>query len=160
MKKLGRIIFGLLVLISCEQQNEMSLDVPQDVIDKSLDLFDGAIIEKVSETEDGLEMWEVKIENENGSIVKFYWSKVSEVLIKIEGISAPFNYNINPGNNLINSSVALTVAKSAVKNEDITKWKLAQNENFIDKWVYSIEFDEISITVIVDALNGDVLETD
>ena len=60
MKKIGGIILGLLVLMSCEQQNEMSLDVPQDVIDKSLDLFDGAIIEKVSETEDGLEMWEVK----------------------------------------------------------------------------------------------------
>jgi len=161
MKKTPIIILSLLLVFSCEKNNDTNPEVPQDIIDLSLSLFDGEVIEKESEQENGLDTWEVKIENENGSIVKFYWTKNGQILIKIEGQVGPFNYNIMPGNSLINFSTAQTVAKAAVKNESITKWKLQQDDNFIDKWVYSFEFDSnggISI-VIIDAKNGDILET-
>lgn len=117
-------------------------------------------MERESNQENGIDAWGIKIENESGAVVKFYWAKNGLTLLKMEGQTGPFDYNIVPGNNLINLSTALTVAKSVVKNENISKWELEQNDDFVGKWVYSFEFDDISRTVIIDAENGDILETD
>ena len=159
MKRKVFFLVVSIVWISCENSDNVNPEVPQDVIDKSLELFNGNVIEQESSRENGIESWQIKVENQNGSIVKFYWTKSGQTLIRIEGINSPFNYNINPGNNLINFSTAQTVAKSAVKNDVVSKWKLEQDEDFLGNWIYSFQFDDISITVVVDATNGDILET-
>lgn len=160
MKNILGILVILSTLVACEKSNETDLDVPESAINKSLEMFNGSIIERRSEIEDGIEAWAIKIENENRSVVKFYWSKNGLALIKIDGQEAPFDYDINPGENLINLSTAMTIAKSVVKNENVNRWKLKQEDEFIGKWIYSFEFEEISRNVFMDALNGDILEID
>ena len=159
MRKSLTLILLTIIWISCENSSDAIPEVPQDLIDKSLELFDGNVTERESEQENGVDSWEIKIENENGSVVKFYWPKNGQTLIKMEGQTGPFNYNINIGNNLINLRTAQTVAKSAVKNDNVSKWKLEQDDDFIGKWVYSFELDDVLTTVIIDAENGDILET-
>ena len=150
------------ITISCDENSTPIPEVPQSIIDKSLSYFDGEIIEKELEKEDGIDKWEIKIQNDNGSIVKFYWRVNGQTLLKMEGEKGPFDYEIIAGNSLITYSTALTVAKGAVKNDKVTKWELQQEEDFIDKWVYSFEFDDNgdSIKVYIDAENGDILEID
>lgn len=164
MKNLSKYVFLFvsILFIGCDTTNETPLEVPQRIIDKSISLFDGEIIEKNLEIEDGIEAWEVKIQNSDGSVVVFYWKVNPEILLKMKGETGPFGYDINPGNNLINFSTARTVAIGAVKNYTIKNWELQQEEDFIDIWVYSFEFDDNGDTskVYIDAESGNILQID
>jgi uncharacterized membrane protein YkoI len=124
--------------------------------------FDGEVVEKKLELEDGIEAWEIKIQNTDGAVVIFYWTVTPEILLKMQGDIGPFDYDITPGNNLINYSTARTVAIGAVKNDTIKKWELQQEEDFIDIWVYSFEFDDNGDTskVYIDAESGNILQID
>ena len=155
-------IFSFIVMFSCNQSTENKPDVPQSAIDKSLNLFDGEVIEKELETEEGVDSWEVKIEDTNGSVVKFYWAVSNEALVKMESEKGPFDYEIVPGMGLINYSAAKTFAIAAVKNNAIVGWKLQKEDSFINKWVYTFEMNKSGGTtkVYVDAQNGDVLQID
>jgi uncharacterized membrane protein YkoI len=156
------LIFSFLTLFSCNESSENKPDVPQSVIDKSLNLFEGEVVEKELETEDGVNSWEVKIEDSNGSVLKIYWSVSNEALVKMEGEKGPFDYEIVPGMGLINYSAAKTFAIAAVKNNAIIGWKLQKEDSFINKWVYTFEMEKSGGTtkVYIDAENGDVLQTD
>ncbi len=152
-----------LVIASCSKTNDgNNPEVPQSVISKSLNYFNGELIEEKLEEMDGVKVWEIKIQNSNGSIVKFYWLMTDESLLKLEGLVGPFDYDIQPGNTIINFSTALTIALGAVKNDSIIKWELEQEDDFINKWIYTFEFDVggSSVSVYIDAENGDILEID
>lgn len=155
------LISILLANVSCTETSSSNPETPQEIIDKSLALFNGKVIEQTLGREEGVNSWEIKIANENGAEVKFYWSTNGQILIKMEGLSGPFDYDIMPDNGLINFSTASKFAKGAVKNESIIKWKLKQEEEFIGNWVYTFEFDVKtagSTNVFIDASNGDILE--
>jgi len=155
-------LVSLIFNIACDESNEPLPEVPQDIINESLNMFEGEVIEKKQESEDGRTAWEIKIQNPGGAIVKFYWSTINSELIKIEGIQGAFDYELNPGMSLINFSTAKTFAIAAVKNDAIIQWELEKNEEFIKKWVYEFEFETGSGTqkVYIDAMNGDVLQID
>ncbi len=151
----------LLISASCEKsQNEPAPDPPQNIIDKSLAYFDGEVIEKSQDTEDGVKVWEVRIRNSSGAVMKFYWRVGDGSLYEMEGETGPYDYEVIVGNNLINFQAAFTFAKAAVKNDNLLDWHLKQEDRFIDKWVYTFEFDRNStnVKVYIDASNGDVLE--
>ena len=152
----------LLVQMSCNEDKEASPEVPERLITQTLAMFEGEVIEQEFENEEGIELWEIKIRNPLGSIVSFYWTYSNEDLFKIEGTQEPFDYELNPGMNLINYSTARTFAVSAIKNDEILSWELEQNDDFIDKWVYEFEMNDNGDTrkVYVDALTGDVLQID
>jgi len=153
------ILLGLLsVLFSCTSGNEETLQVPQEIIDNSLEFFDGEVLETKMEQEEGLDAWEIKIQNQEGSIVSFYWTVAGSTLFKIDGQTGPFDYDLLPGNNLISFTTAKTPAFAAVKDDTLNRWELAQEDKFINKWVYTFEIG--SQKVFVDAENGDILEID
>ncbi len=151
------ILLTLIIAFSCDSKtSESNPEVPQHIIDKTLEYFEGEVIEKDLENEEGIEAWTIVVEDNNESIVKFYWPVNGQNLLKMEGQKGPFDYDIWPGDDLINFSTARTVAIGALKNNNITKWELAQEDEFIDKWIYTFEFG--SQKVYVDAENGDVLQ--
>jgi uncharacterized membrane protein YkoI len=156
------VLFGLLIATSCEKGGEETPEVPQNVIDKSLDLFGGEVLEKKVESEEGIDSWEVKIRNTNGSVVRFYWAVSNQSLVKIEGDQGPFDYELSPGSGLITYSTARTFAVAAVKNDAITKWEVQQEDEFINIWVYTFEIQDDGdiIKVYVDAESGNVLQID
>ena len=160
--KIRYFFLSILVIGFACTNSDLNPDVPQNIIENSLTYFSGEVIEEGSGNVDGIDTWEIKIQSDAGSIVNFYWSVVAQVLVKMEGLTAPFDYELMPGNNLINYSTALTIAKTGVKNENIVRWELEEEEEFIDKWMYSFEFDNNGTTAIVyiDALNGDILQID
>lgn len=152
----------LSVLTACSNNDDTTVAVPQEIISNSLDFFDGTVIEKGIETENGIEAWEVEIQNSAGAIVRFYWVVDNKTLVKIEGDQGPFTYEINPGGGLINFTTARTFAVSAVKNDALVAWELEQEEEFADDWVYEFEIADgmDDKTVYIDAMNGNVLQID
>lgn len=152
-------LFIALVLTSaCDSSDEANPEVPQIIIDQSLAFFDGNVIESGIVEEEGQETWEVKIENTEGSVVKFYWTVAGQGLLKMAGDQGPFDYDIWPGEGFINFSTAKTVAIGGVKNDTVRSWELAQEDEFNDMWVYSFEIDVQQ--VYVDAENGNILQID
>ena len=165
MKKFFILVFINLVLVfnSCNQSdNESNPEAPEDLLNKSLAYFDGEVIQKKIEIEEGVEVWIITIQNNNGSKVKFYWTVNNGSLVKIEGATGPFDYEIQLGQDLINFSTAQTVAVSAIKNDSIEKWRLKQEEDFIDKWIFTFEFNDDggAQKVYIDAEVGDILQID
>ncbi len=157
------LTLSIVFFYACDKATDnLNINVPEGIIIKSLELFDGNIIEKKSDEEDGNKTWEVKIQNSEGSKVKFYWLVGNEALYRIDGQEGPFDYDLNPGNNLINFSVAKTVAMGAVKIEALVKWQIRKEEKFTDNWVYNFEFNKTngSTTVYIDAENGNILKID
>ena len=152
----------LLLIFSCESADDVDLTAPDAVLEKSTTLFEGDILEKERTQENGIDVWEVKIKNGHGSIVIFYYTVNGQNLVEIEGKEGPFDYNIAPGNNLINLTTALTLAKTVVKDDNILKWELKEDEDFIDNWIYSVELEQESKSnvVYIDATNGDILQID
>lgn len=90
MKNILVIVF--FTFISCNKNNDVNPGIPEDFINKSLELFNGSIIERESETENGIDVWEVKIR-------RF------------------FDYKIALGTNLIKLTTALTLAKTVMKDD-------------------------------------------
>jgi len=138
------------------------MQVPERVINKSLALFEGAILEKKSGIEESTPVWEVKIRNSSGSIVKFYWKQDDEALYRMDGQEGPFDYDILLGEGMINFNSARFAAVAAAKSDQIRTWRLRAEEDFADLWVYTfvIEGVEGTIEVVIDADNGEVLEID
>ncbi len=153
---------GAFTLCSCEESKDDFDPVPQTVIDLSLEIFDGAVLQKKQVEEEGAKAWEVKIRNDQGAEVVFYWMTNQETLLKLKGDVGPFDYDIQPGNQLVNLSSAQTVAIGAIKNSALAKWELAKEEDFVGDWVYSFEFEDAgeSIKVFVNAKSGDVIQID
>lgn len=159
MRKFHQILLiPALWLIACNSVTEEIPNVPQSVIDQSLEYFDGVVMETSLENEEGQEAWEVKIENVSGALVKFYWTTLNPVLLKMEGTTGPYTYDIWPDDDLINFSAAKAVAIAAVKNDALERWELAEEDDFIGIWVYTFYIG--SQQVYVDAVSGDVLEID
>lgn len=153
---------GVFTLFCCEDAQDNVGPVPQTVINASLDLFDGEVLQGKQEDEDGATVWEVKIRNGQGAEVVTYWTIDKEILVKIKGEIGPFDYDIQPGNQLVNFASAQTIAIGAIKNSALTKWELAKEEDFVGDWVYSFEFEgtEESIKVFLNAKSGDVIQID
>jgi uncharacterized membrane protein YkoI len=164
MKKSALFLSSLLLLshFSCNDKSDPSPTAPVEIQDKSTDMFSGEVIETKKETEDGIELWEVKVRNSNNSIVRFYWMVASGQLHEIDGQDSPFTYEVTPGMGLITYSAAKTQAIAAVKNDNLLRWQLEKESDFANKWVYRFEFDddETEVRVFVDASNGDILEID
>ena len=153
------ILFAMLTYASaCDSSEEGNPEMPQTIIDQSLELFSGSVVDSGLEEEEGLNLWKVKIANGNGAAVSFYWTVSGQAFFKMEADAGPFDYDIWPGDNFINFSTAKTVAIEGVKNSNITAWELAREAEFNDLWVYTFEFDVRK--VYVDAENGNILEID
>ncbi len=149
-------------LFACSKTDDPAPQVPDSVIDDSIEMFAGDILESKQVTEDGMELWEVKIQNTDGAVVRFYWTVSLNKLHEIDGQESPFNYEVIPGNGLITYSAAKLVAIAAIKNNNLLRWQLEQESDFANKWVYRFEFANGSdeVRVFVDGATGDILEID
>ncbi|MCL6494201.1 MAG: PepSY domain-containing protein [Ignavibacterium sp.] len=68
--------------------------------------------------------WEVKVDMPgDGGIVKFEYFVSNNELKEIKGLTPSFDYEVEPGNNLINYSSAKSIALNAVSG-NILEWKL------------------------------------
>jgi uncharacterized membrane protein YkoI len=68
--------------------------------------------------------WEVKVDMPgDGGIVKFEYFASNNELKEIKGLTPSFDYEVEPGNNLINYSSAKSIALNAVSG-NILEWKL------------------------------------
>ncbi len=144
--------------LSCEEQfSNDDNEVPQKTLDVSLQLFDGTISEHNSIVEDGIEVWKIKIQNEAGAVVSFYWQKSYYNLYKIEGEHGPFTYDIQPPLNVLPLSTARFLAFESYSMEKLKSWTLNRSNKFDNRWIYQFFIRGIESPLRIDATSGDAL---
>ncbi len=152
-------LLGLSMLVACSGSDDKNPEAPQNIVDKSLGIFDGTVQEKKGTSEEGVDVWEIKIQNNAGSIVTFYWIRSNEELLKMTGTTSPFDYDLTPVQGVINFSAAKTFAIQAAKNINIVQWVFRQEQDYNDVWVYTFEITDPdgNIQVLIKGTNGDTL---
>jgi len=158
---LKHLLFSLLIsttflLIACSESSSTAptSSGQDDVVAKTTAMTKGSGSLVSTIKNDDTQHWEVKIDMPgDGGIVKFEYQLNSNELREVKGLTPTFEYEIEPGNGLINYSNAKSIALGAV-NGTIIEWKLEKDESD-NNWQYRFEIG--SSEVRINASNGNII---
>lgn len=149
----------LLVFTACKDEvtaptNQMS---EQQSVQKSLSSVQSNLVSvtRIKSNDDGL--WEVKVLTPSGALIKFEYFEMTGNIREIHGLSGPFDYNLNPGNDLLLYQNVRVIALNA-KSGNITSWKFEKDESD-NRWEYRffITADDGNWELRIHAQTGQVL---
>ena len=147
---------GTILLTACSENSttEPTSGLQDDVVTKTTVMTKGrgSVVSTVKN--DDTQHWEVKVDMPgDGGIVKFEYQLNSKELREVKGLTPSFDYEIEPGNGLINYSVAKNIALGAVSGS-IIEWKLEKDESD-NMWQYRFQIG--SSEVRINAANGNIV---
>lgn len=124
-------ILGTILLTACQENSATAPTVggQDDVIAKTTAMTNGngQVVSTIKN--DDTQHWEVRVDMPgDGGIVKFEYKLNSNELREVKGLTSSFDYEIEPGNGMINYSAAKEIALGAV-NGNINEWKLEKDES-------------------------------
>lgn len=150
---------SLLFITACKDEvtapaSQMS---EQQSVQKSLASVKSNLVsvQRIKSSDDGL--WEVKVRTPEGALIKFVYFELTTQIREIHGLSGPFNYDLNPGNDLLLYQNVRVIAMNA-KSGDITSWKLEKDESD-NRWEYRffITADGSNWELRISAVDGHIL---
>lgn len=150
------ILSGTFLLIACSENSSTSPTSggQDDVVAKTTAMTKGSGLLVSTIKNDDTQHWEVKVDMPgDGGIVKFEYQLNSNELREVKGLTSSFDYEIEPGNGLINYSTAKSIALGAV-NGSIIEWKLEKDESD-NKWQYRFEIGNSEVRI--NASNGNII---
>lgn len=130
---------------------------PASVLEKAQNLISGTVREVENDVENGVAAWKIEIITNLGAEVEIYCAKQDSSLLRIDGESGPFSYNIDPGQKLLSFADAKNIVENLL-NGTIEEWRLRMEDEYNDRWVYRIEVEGPDGRVEIDAETGNVLE--
>jgi hypothetical protein len=129
----------------------------QQSVQKSLSSVQSNLISvnRIKSNDDGL--WEVKVITPSGAFIKFEYFESTSQIREIHGLTGPFDYDLNPGNDLLFYQDVRVIALNA-KSGNITSWKLEKDESD-NRWEYRffITANDGNWELRINALNGQIL---
>lgn len=149
------IIAGFLLLVGCSEDDGI-MQAPESAINNALAIIPGAVIDSEPETEEGILAWKVEIRTDQGAELEVYTRQDNGALLRIDGESGPFDYNLDPGNSLIQFGQARDIGSDKAPTETLTYWRLRIEDKYNNQWVYSLEYTQTK--VFINAADGSVLE--
>lgn len=153
-------ISGSILLTACSENSTTapSTGGQDEVIAKTTTMTKGYGSFVSTIKNDDTQHWEVKVDMPgDGGIVKFEYQLNSNELKEVKGLTPSFEYEIEPGNGLINYSNAKDIALGAV-NGSIIEWKLEKDESD-NNWQYRfvIMFSGDDYDVRINAVTGTIV---
>jgi uncharacterized membrane protein YkoI len=85
-------------------------------------------------THNGVKVWEVYMITLSGSELKIKYRVDDGTMVEMKGTSPSFEYEVQPGMNLIDYSAAKSIALNT-RNGEIQLWKLEKDEGD-NRWEY------------------------
>lgn len=147
---------GIILLTACSESSTTAPTIggQDDVISKTTTMTKGSGSVVSTIKNDDTQHWEVRVDMPgDGGIVKFEYQLNSNELREVKGLSSSFEYEIEPGNGLINYSSAKGIALGAV-NGSIIEWKLERDESD-NNWQYRFYISNSEVRI--NATNGNIL---
>ncbi len=147
---------GTILLTACSENSTTapSIGGQDDAVAKTsvMTKGSGSVVSTIKNN--GTNHWEVKVDMPgDGGIVKFEYRLNSNELREVKGLSSSFEYEIEPGNGLINYSNAKSIALDAVSG-NIIEWKLEKDESD-NNWQYRFEIGTSEVRI--NASNGNII---
>ena len=152
-------LVSLLAFTACKDEvtapaNQMS---KQQSVQKSLSSIQSNLVSvtRIKSNDDGL--WEVKVLTPSGALIKFEYFEMTGNIREIQGLTGPFDYNLDPGNSLMLYQDIRVIALNS-KSGDITSWKLEKDESD-NRWEYRffITANDGNWELRISAVDGQVL---
>lgn len=147
---------GTIFLAACSENSTTapSTGGQDNVISKTTTMTKGSGSVLSTIKNDDTQHWEVRVDMPgDGGIVKFEYQLNSNELSEVKGLSSSFEYEIEPGNGLINYSSAKSIALGAV-SDSISEWKLEKDLSD-NNWQYRFQIG--SSEVRINAANGNII---
>jgi uncharacterized membrane protein YkoI len=147
---------GTILLAACSEGTTTAptSSGQDDVISKTTAMTKGSGSVVSTVKNDDIQHWEVRVDMPgDGGIVKFEYQLNSNELREVKGLSSSFEYEIEPGNGLINYSNAKSIALGAI-NGSIIEWKLEKDVSD-NNWQYRFEIG--SSEVRINATDGNII---
>jgi uncharacterized membrane protein YkoI len=152
------LLMMTMIVVNCSNDDdEDALQAPESAVNKALALIPGTVTESEPEIEEGVSAWKVDITTQQGAEVEVYCRQDNNDLLRIDGESGPFDYNIAPGNGLIDFNQAKTIADGET-DEDLGSWQLRMEDKYNNQWVYTLE--HTTTRVYINAVDGTVLDVE
>jgi uncharacterized membrane protein YkoI len=162
MYKTSSFVLSMILLISlnnaCSEDvnstNNSSTITDTQAIQKAKQTNSGTVTKTELTTHNGVKVWEVYMIISSGGELKIKYRIDNGTMVEMKGTSPSFEYEVKPGINLIEYSVAKSVALNA-KNGEIQEWKLEKDESD-NRWEYRF-FISPEWEIRIDATTGVVL---
>lgn len=97
-------------------------------VQKAKQINSGTVTKTESTIHNGINVWEVYMISESGGQIKIKYRVDDGTMVEMKGTSPSFEYEVQPGMNLINYSNAKAVALNT-RNDVISEWKLEKDES-------------------------------
>lgn len=147
---------GTILLTACSESSTTAPTIggQDDVVTKTTVMTKGSGSVVSTVKNDDTQHWEVKVDMPgDGGIIKFEYLLGTNELREVKGLSSSFEYEIEPGNGLINYSSAKSIALGAVSGS-IIEWKLEKDLSD-NNWQYRFEIGNSEVRI--NATNGNIL---
>jgi len=160
---LQRSFFILSLILSITFTNACSEDVNNSnnssiteiqAIQKAKQTNPGTVTKTELTTHNGVKVWEVYMITSAGGELKIKYRVDDGTMVEMKGTSPSFEYEVQPGMNLIDYSNAKAVALTA-RNGFLAEWKLEKDESD-NRWEYRF-FISPEWEIRIDATTGVVL---
>ena len=127
----------------------------KDVLDFSFSIYNGEIFKIEKKFKKEIPVWNIEMVTKNGGSLELEISGGEEKLLEIIADEGPFDYEINPGNEIIPLSAATKTAEEFT-SQKVMKWKLTQiKEKYeYDFWLFT---KSGKAQVRIDALSGEII---
>jgi uncharacterized membrane protein YkoI len=135
--------------------------VPDEIAEYALSLFPGEIIEGHFQHNDHKNYWKLHIRSESGAVVRFLIEEDPISLLEMKAEEEPFDYNIEPGEDLISLEEARGIAAS-LNDGDLIQWKFGyegDDGNFFPFYLLRLLQGDEDFKVLIHAETGEVIET-
>lgn len=132
------LIFSLILNIACSEDvnssNNNSPITETQAIQKAQQTNPGTVTKTELTTHNGVNVYEVYMITTSGGELKIKYRSDDGTMVEMKGTSPSFDYEVEPGLNLVKYSSAKSVALNA-KSGDIQLWKLEKDESN-NRWEY------------------------
>lgn len=150
------IFLSVLILGSCVDPLGQQSEVPGDLVETTLKIFPGEIMEQGSVKIDDIDVWKVKVMHASTAVTTFYWRKAFSNLYKIIGEKGPFDYEIRPPFDVVNFSTAKFLAFNQNGTDRMTSWEYFRNPVEM-RWYYNFYVKDVSTPITIDAGSGEIV---
>lgn len=148
----------ILIVIACQEPfDEGNGEIPAILIENTKNLFPGIVGEISAEKLNGVNVWKIPVENENGSVVVFYWRRALNNLYIIKGTTGPFDYGLKPPFDVLNFSTVRFLATSNYMIGTISSWSFEPSTTQNMKWNYKFTGDGTGSPLLLEAGSGAII---
>lgn len=142
MFKISSFVLSMILLITlntaCSEDVNSSNSGSQisdiQAIQKAKQVNSGTVIKTELTTHNGVKVWEVYMITLSGGELKIKYRVDDGTMVEMRGTSPSFEYEVQPGMNLIDYSAAKSIALNT-RNGEIQLWKLEKDESD-NRWEY------------------------